>query len=306
MRRANLRHSRALAVSLALASSASLMQPARANAQASDPHANPMRQREWLLAQAQAPAAKAAQEKGKWIPLFERHSGEYVVRVGPDAKEDARRLAEPVLRWWQPVRGGDDGALYLWVHDGRPVAAVTFFTFKLPEGTRWVTHEHHSLATEPLEATWKDRMVWRTSRPGLEFKPIPNAPVPAATPTARLRQLQALVRDFSANTIDDKGSKWPLRPLVKPLYRYEGKVDGALFALVQGTDPEAFVLLEARGAGNDAHWEYAATRFTDLELHVRYKDLEVFSGPHSLGGPNEIYHSSSVIGKPSDSPEDFN
>jgi hypothetical protein len=298
--------SRALAISLALACSALLMQPPRANAQASDAHTNPTRQRGGLLAQAQAPAPKAAQEKGKWIPLFERHAGEYVVRAGLDAKEDARRLAEPVLRWWQPVRGGDDGALYLWVRDGRPVAAVTFFTFKLPEGTRWVTHEHHSFAAEPVEATWKHRVVWRTSRPGLEFKPVPDAPLPASTPPARLRQMQALVRDFSANTVDDKGSKWPLRPLVTPLYRYEGKTDGVLCALVQGTDPEAFVLLEVRGEGTDARWQFAAARFTDLELHVRYKDREVFSGPHSLGGPDQIYHSSSVIGKPSDSPEDFN
>jgi hypothetical protein len=283
---ANDYHLRAIAFVLALAALLCFAQRPRANAQ--------------------VPASNATPEKGKWIPLFERHAGEYAIHVGPDAKENARRLDEPVLRWWQPVRGGDDGALYLWVRDGRPVAAVTFFTFKLPEGTRWVTHEHHSFAAEPVEATWKEKIVWRTSRPGLDYKPIPNAPVPAANPPARLRQLQALVRDFSANTVDDKGSKWPLRPLVKPLYRYEGKTDGALFALVQGTDPEAFVIIEVRGEGQSARWEYAAARFTDLELHVRYKDLEVFSGPPSLGGANEIYHSSSVIGKHSDSPDDFN
>jgi hypothetical protein len=264
----------------------------------------------WLVqgprASAQTSASKPPSEKGKWVPLFERHAGEYVVRAGPDFKAEARRLAEPVLRWWQPVRGGDDGALYLWVRDGRPVAAVTFFTFKLPEGTRWVTHEHHSFTAEPVEATWRDKVVWHTSGPGVEFRPVPEAPVPAASAPARLRQMQALARDFSANTVDDKGSKWPLRPLVKPLYRFEDTTDGALFALVQGTDPEAFVLLEVRGDGKDAHWEYAATRFTDLEVHVRYKDREVFSAPHSLGGATEIYHSQSVIGKHSDSPADFN
>jgi hypothetical protein len=140
----------------------------------------------------------------------------------------------------------------------------------------------------------------------VEFKPVPDAPVPATSAPARLRQMQALVRDFSANTVDGKGSKWPLRPLAKPLYRSEGKTDGALFALVQGTDPEAFVLLEARGEGALARWHFAAARFTDLELHVRYKDHEVFAGPPSLGGAAEIYHSQSVIGKHSDTPDDFN
>src|SRR5581483_5398232 len=66
--------------------------------------------------------------KGKWVPLFDRHAGQYSISVGSSEKAEATRLAEPSLRWWQPVRGGDDGAVYLWVRAGRPVAAVTFFT----------------------------------------------------------------------------------------------------------------------------------------------------------------------------------
>jgi hypothetical protein len=253
----------------------------------------------------QEPASKAKDEKGKWVPLFQRHASEYVIRAGQDVKEEARRLPDPLLRWWQPVRGGDDGALYLWTREGRPVAVVTFFTFKFPDGTRCITHERHSLDAAPVEAVWRGDKVWRTSRPGIGFMRVPSAPVPADASAARLRQMQALMRDFSANTIDDKGSTWPLRPLAKPLYRYEGKVDGALFALVQGTDPEAFVVLEARGEGKNAHWEYAVARFTDLEIKVRIKDREVFSGPHTLGGANETYHTLIVLQKPSDSPADF-
>ncbi len=254
---------------------------------------------------AQEPTAKAKNEKGKWVPLFQHYADEYKIRVGQDANQEARRLPEPLLRWWQPVRGGDDGALYLWAHDGRPVAVLTFFTFKWPDGKRAIIHERHSFAAEPVEATWRGDKVWRTSQPGLAFKPVPDAPVPADTAPVRLRQMQALVRDFSANTIDSKGSTWPLRPLVKPLYRYEAKDDGALFGLVQGTDPEAFVVLEARGDGKDARWEYAVARFTDLELRVRFKDHEVFSGPHTFGGTSEINQTISVITKKSDSPADF-
>jgi hypothetical protein len=249
--------------------------------------------------------AKTKDVKGKWVPLFGKHAGEYVIRMGQDVKAEARRLPEPVLRWWQPVRGGDDGALYLWVHEGRPVAAITFFTFKWPEGARCIVHERHSFAMEPLEATWRGDSVWHTSEPGLNFKAVPGAPAPAGNAAVRLRQMQALVREFSANTIDDKGSKWPLRPLNTPLYRFEGKNDGALFAMVQGTDPEAFVLLEARGEGKDAHWEYAVARFTDLEIHVRLQAQEVFTRPNSIGQPNEIYHSLIVMNQRSDSPEDF-
>jgi hypothetical protein len=246
----------------------------------------------------------ATEGRGKWIPLLRRHADEYVIRLAPDAKVTTR-LPEPVLRWWQPVRGGDDGVLYVWVSEGRPIAAVTYFTFKLPDGTRHITHERHSFAAEPLEATWRDQVVWRTSQPGLTFRAVLDAPVPAATAIARSRQMQALIRDFSASTVDYAGSKWPLRPLTKPLYRYEGKNDGALFALVQATDPEAFILLEARGEGTIARWEYAVARFTDLEIHVRYRSDQVFSGPRNTGHENEIYHSISVVNQRSDSPEDF-
>ncbi len=258
-----------------------------------------------LRAFGQETVSKAKNEKGKWLPLFQKHASQYVVRVGDEADHEARRVSEPVLRWWQPVRGGDDGALYVWTREGRPVAVLTFFTFKMPDGTRYITHERHSMTAEPVEATWRGDKVWRTTRPGVGFKPVPNAAVPAGTAPARLRQMQALLRDFSANTIDDKGSTWPLRPLVTPLFRYEGKNDGALFALVQGTDPEAFVVFESRGEGKDAHWEYAVTRFTDLEIRVRLKDREVFSGPHSLGGKNEIYQTLTVMSAQSDSPADF-
>jgi hypothetical protein len=254
-------------------------------------------------AQDDGPRAKDA--NGKWFPLFERHAAEYVVRIGPGAREEARMIPLPVLRWSQPVRGGDDGALYLWVREGKPVLAMTFFTFKWPDGRRSIVHERHSLTLEPLEATWRGKPAWRIAKPGLVFKPVPDAPAPAETASARSRQMQSILREFSATTIDYQASKWPLRALVKPLYRPEGKQDGALFALVQGTDPEAFIFLEARGEGKDAHWEYAVTRFTDLEIHVRLREREVFSAPRTTGQADEIYHSPTVISKPSDSPKDF-
>lgn len=262
--------------------------------------------------EAPAPRPAGAEEvkdgKGKWVPLFQRHAGEY--RITDRSGGEARRLPDPLLRWWQPIRGGDDGALYLWVEDGRPVAAVTFFTFRWPNGgDRVIVHERHSFAPGPLGATWRGRSAWQPSAPGLIFKPVPDAPAPAPTASGRLRQMQALVREVSATTTDDKGSTWTMRALNKPLYRYEastpGVLDGALFALAQGTDPEVFFFLEARGEGKDARWEYAVARFTDLQLRVDYQGREVFSGPHTLGGRDQVYYVSTVLTKASESPEDF-
>ena len=52
-----------------------------------------------------------------------------------------------------------------------------------------------------------------------------------------------------------------------------------MFALISnaGTDPEVLALIEANDAGGKLRWEYACGRFSDLELHVRRKDKEVWS-----------------------------
>ena len=251
------------------------------------------------------PAKEAAQpERGKWASVFTRHADETNVQVGATVR--AVRLAEPVLRWWQPVRGGDDGALYLWTADGKPVAAITFFTFKWPDGNRAIVHERHSLSEQPVEASWRGATAWRSPRLGVTFRPVPGAPAPAATAPARLRQMQAIIRDVSASTTDDKESNWPLRPLTKPLYRNDNAADGALFALAQGTDPEAFVILEVRpdGSGN-SRWEIAVARFTDLKIRVLHQGREIFSSPNSTGRADDVYYSNTVLQKPSENPDDF-
>ncbi|MDR3636285.1 MAG: hypothetical protein P4L84_20955 [Isosphaeraceae bacterium] len=256
-------------------------------------------------------ATKESDEQRKWVPLFQRHAGEYVVRAGSEANQlaPAQWLSEPVLRWSQPVRGGDDGALYLWLREGRPVAAVTFFTFKWPDGKRAIVHERHSLRLGTVEAEWRGREVWHTTKPGVTYEPVPSAAKPAATASARMRQMHEITRDFTARTVDDKDKDWPLRLLPKPLYRFEGSthdsLDGALFALAQGTDPEAFLILDARGSAEARRWEYAVARFTDRKVVVQYKDREVYAGRNTVGGTDEVYHSETVILKPSDKPEDF-
>ena len=125
------------------------------------------------------------------------------------------------MRWWQPVRGTDDGAIYLWTRDGCPEAAGSIFTIKDDDRTRRLVHEFHSLSARPLKAEWRGSLAWDCLAPGLEMKPIPARPKPADTPAARLRQIQALAREFSAHSIDRQASRWELRLLSKPLYRYE-------------------------------------------------------------------------------------
>jgi hypothetical protein len=56
-----------------------------------------------------------------------------------------------------------------------------------------------------------------------------------------------------------------LRLLTTPVYRYASEkqavTDGALFAFARGTDPEVFLLIEARQGDDAVQWQYALARF---------------------------------------------
>jgi len=54
-------------------------------------------------------------------------------------------------------------------------------------------------------------------------------------------------------------------------------VDGALFTLVQGTDPEIFLLLEARRKDDSISWKFAPTRMNGVGFQLRYNDQQVWA-----------------------------
>ncbi len=217
-------------------------------------------------------------------------AGEYEICSADSPRRACSLRTTPVLRWNQPVRGGDDGAVYVWLDNGRPAAIGTVFAWPLPEGDRIVTHEMHALAVESLSAKYEGQEVWTVGKPALDFKPVPNAPAPAESAPQRLAQMRTLSREFTAKAIDQKEGSWELRLLGQPLYRYELKddpdlLDGAVLAFVQGTDPEILLILEARRHGEQTRWEYALARFSDMRLFVQHNNVEVWKAPVST--PND-------------------
>ena len=196
-----------------------------------------------------------------------------------------------------------DGAIFLWTDErGRPAAALQAFLIKTvnePQGL-WV-HEFTSLATGPITTTRRGRAAWSPTRPGLEFRPLPDAPKPGGTPAQRQRQMRQLAEGFKAT--DDFGKRgWSvLRLLPKPIARY-GKpaaktVDGAMFSLVLGTDPEVFVFLEARNGRNGLQWHYALAPMTVYALNVSYKDKPIWSAPNRepANDPSRPFYDTSYI-----------
>ena len=82
-------------------------------------------------------------------------------------------------------------------------------------------------------------------------KPIPNAPTPGETAAQRLRQMRELAKEFTNRQTRRDGVEQENRLMTQPIFRYEGTeplIDGSLFAFVQGTDPELWLLIKAPGS----------------------------------------------------------
>jgi hypothetical protein len=222
----------------------------------------------------------------KMLPVYAGEAETYSIAVAADPKKPLELKKEPVLEWLNPAREGvQQGAVFLWLRDGRPAALGCFFSSPRPkmEG-REVVHELHALDPEKLVVSRPKGALheWKPEA-GLARKELTGAPAPADAPAARLLQMKKLAAEFAGHSIDRDKKRWELRLLPTPLYRYPaaktGVIDGALFALVSsaGTDPEVLLLVEAREADNKLKWEYACGRFSDWELHVERKDKEVYA-----------------------------
>jgi len=208
-------------------------------------------------------------------------------QVSRDAASPAYQLEpKPLLRWSNPVSGIEDGALWLWTKDGRPVACLD--TFSTSKGKTY-SHQCQSLAENPFVCQVDGQVRWSPQQPGVTYSPVPEAPQPASTPSARLIQMRAIAREFTVE--DDFKTRFrepefhthELRLLTQPLYRYgrdgDRVLDGAAFAYVLGTACETLLLLEARQEDGNLVWHFAFAGQTCYELRSKYKDQQVWSQP---------------------------
>jgi hypothetical protein len=222
------------------------------------------------------------------LPIYVKEASEYAIAVetSPKTKKELELKKEPIFEWSNPTRQGlQQGVIFLWLRDGRPSALGCVFSqpHDKPVG-RQIIHEMHALDPEKLIVTPRRNALneWKPQA-GLARKELADAPVPAATPPARLLQMRRLAQEFTGHEMDDEGKRWELRLLPAPLYRYpeakSGVIDGAIFTLVStaGTDPEVLLLIEAREEGGKLRWEYACGRFSDRSLYVQRNDKEVWS-----------------------------
>jgi hypothetical protein len=206
----------------------------------------------------------------------------YALRADAADGRELKLSEEPLLRWANPLGGRKaHGDVFIWTDEGRPAAVLSLYEYTTPDG---VVHEHHefcSLATGPIFGDGPEGRDWSPPEAGIEFKPLPDSPEPAPSPVRRLSQMRDLAGRFSGAKITrEEREKRDLRLLPQPVLRYSSKhhevTDGALFALVEATDPEIFLVLEARPHEGDLLWHYALARMNSLWLSASYSGQQVW------------------------------
>jgi hypothetical protein len=93
--------------------------------------------------------------------------------------------------------------------------------------------------------------------------------------------MRALAQEFAAEDNFRRQSWQRLRMFPKPTVRY-GKpstdvIDGAIFCFALGTDPELFLMLEARAGNGGPEWHYAFAPITIYDLKGSYKGQVVWT-----------------------------
>jgi hypothetical protein len=174
---------------------------------------------------------------------------------------------EPIFKYNDPTRGFVAGAVWKLGDEGRPKALLATElrrSSRALQGRPSISYEFTSLTATPFSLR-SDDMGWSPAGTRFEFKPIPKAQAPEATPQRRLRQLREIARRFASNEEYNR-EKHELRLLSTPVDRYTpsggDQADGAIFFFTLGTNPEVVLLIETDGKG----WSYAAGKMTGAQV----------------------------------------
>jgi hypothetical protein len=248
------------------------------------------------LAGSQGPSSEAEKDKrgpdkGADAGEPSRREAERVIRgidleILSDGKwTEVGRIEKPLLFYTDPTRENDQGSVWGWGRKGRPVALLELF-HSTTERTKWVfaicNTSGGKLRARRAGAPW-----WGANDSATQLEDVPGASVPAADSLVRQRQLNLLAQKFTGHEFwDPANSRYELRLLKRPLYTYQdeasGVLEGGLFTLANGTNPEIMVFVEARIDPKDRSksvWQYAVGRSAHAELHLEYAGKEVFAAP---------------------------
>ncbi|HWB09835.1 MAG TPA: hypothetical protein VG826_11435 [Pirellulales bacterium] len=200
-------------------------------------------------------------------------------------------LEAPVFRYDDQPRRFLDATMWVWTDGGRPVA---FEKIEAMDRGRpqWATL-FTSVSEGLLTVQWDESREYRSTSPGVDFRPLPSAPdVPARSSAQRLAARE-VVRGFSARILTDVGpdKTEEMRLLPAPIFEYTDpetkQFRGAIFGLTTGgTNPDVLILLEPRESGAKSVWNYSVTRMTTCGVTLRYGEATVWKAEFCLPPAN--------------------
>lgn len=226
--------------------------------------------------------------RAKLLAQMRELAGQSVVTFVDDAAGGQPRLVDkPVFRYDDQPRRFIDATVWVWTHEGRPVALEKIEArVNARTGVSEWGYCFTSLASQRLRVAWDENRSYQSREPGLRFLPVPDAPAVAEKSFARRRQLRELARNFTVRilTNPDTNNSQEMRLLATPLLEYDevgGTVPkGAVFAFsTNGTNPDFVLVLESRPKAGELAWHYAAARLTTGGLTVKHLDRVVWEVP---------------------------
>ncbi len=189
---------------------------------------------------------------------------------------------QPLINWQNPEKILNQGSLYIWMEGTRPAVIVSVFSFVVKDQARR-KHEAISLSPHSLVAKLDGDVVWSPEPADLEGVHVAEDLEIGSSESRRLIQLRTIARDVSGNHYSQEGVKRELRLMPQPLIRYQseqdGIIDGALFALSIGTDPEIVFQVEARKEGSNNRWYVVPFRSNFDKLDLSYRGKQIWAAP---------------------------
>jgi hypothetical protein len=211
-----------------------------------------------------------------------------------------QRQPEPCLRWSNPTAGEVYGDIYLYTNAGRPAAMISYYRWFSPDWGKTV--EVHSFHPDKIVGMADGVRFWAPLSGGLMYATIADAETPAPNPAGRLLQMRRLADEFAVQLQDTRsnsnGVQRTLRRLTQPIYRFPvpttdaDYIDGALFAFVEGTDPELLLFLDAIPIQKAPIWRFAIARLNRDHIRVSHNDKLVWEAAYLTSPyekPQEVY-----------------
>ena len=210
-----------------------------------------------------------------------------VSRVTAEGEQVCQMVKEPVLNWSDSARHPDllvPGTTWIWHQNGRPRLIGEIYGRENSVGS-WnlfacnLSADRLKLSDGPIKI--------ELDKGYYDPKEIADAPAPAKKKSERTVQMRDLADRFDSHQFWKE--RFELRLLPKPIYRYEdadaGIVDGAVYALVHGTNPEVLLLIEAHGVDDSARWKVGFGSLAGARCVVRLDEKEYWTCPAHTGDP---------------------